>query len=190
MQNFESFINWFSNIVTVDVFMKILLSYFFIIWVSIIVWVLKDITNRTNSLLLQLVSLSIVVFLTPLWVFLYLLIRPAKTNLERMYKEIDDWLSLVSNILNSSVDSSWNTINCPRCDFEASDDFKFCPKCWLKLKSTCKHCWKLIDSEWKNCPYCGKKTRDESHDEKEKIKEKEEKYSKDFIQKEPLKKTK
>jgi hypothetical protein len=65
MNNFQDLTKNFYEIITFDLFIKLLVVYFFIIWISIIVWVLKDITNRTNSLLLQLLSLFIVVFLTP-----------------------------------------------------------------------------------------------------------------------------
>jgi hypothetical protein len=66
MQNFDVLLKNFYDIVTIDLFIKLVIAYFFIIWISVIVWVLKDITNRTNSLFLQLLSLFIVVFLTPL----------------------------------------------------------------------------------------------------------------------------
>lgn len=164
MNSFDDLSKWFFELITFDLFIKLVVIYFFIIWISIIVWVLKDITNRTNSLLLQLLSLLIVVFLTPLWVFLYLLIRPAKTNLEKMYKEIDDNLDLLSRIMK---DKYWNcdsTNRCPTCNTKLMDDFKYCPVCSTKVKVTCKECKKELDPDWKVCPYCSKKVKDKEED--------------------------
>ncbi len=165
MQNLNELLKNFYDIVTFDLFIKLVVIYFFIIWISIIVWVLKDITNRTNSLLLQLLSLFIVVFLTPLWVFLYLLIRPGRTNLEKMYREIDDNLDLLSTIMKDKYWSCDIAI-CPKCKFKLSDDFKYCPECSAKLKTTCKWCRKEISLNWKTCPYCSKKVKDKDDDEK------------------------
>ncbi len=167
MNNYDDLLKNFYNIITFDLFIKLLVVYFFIIWISIIVWVLKDITNRTNSLLLQLLSLFIVVFLTPFWVFLYLLIRPGRTNLEKMYREIDDNLDLLSTIMK---DKYWNcevTI-CPKCNYKLSSDFKYCPECSTKLKTNCKSCKKEISLNWKTCPYCSEKVKDKEDDKDKK----------------------
>lgn len=167
MQNFDDLFKNFYDIVTFDLFIKLIVAYFFIIWVSVIVWVLKDITNRTNSLLLQLLSLFIVVFLTPLWVFLYLLIRPGKTNLEKMYREIDDNLDLLSSIMKDKYWACDITV-CPKCNYKLSSDFKYCPECSTKVKTTCKWCRKEISISWKTCPYCSKKIKEENEDDDKK----------------------
>jgi len=50
--------------------------YFFVIWISLLAWVIKDITNRTDKLYLQIISVLIILIFTPLGIFLYLLVRP------------------------------------------------------------------------------------------------------------------
>jgi hypothetical protein len=64
-----------------------LILYCFVIWFCIVVWVAKDISNRTRSLPLQLFCIFIVLFLTPLGIFIYLLIRPQKTLFEKIFEE-------------------------------------------------------------------------------------------------------
>jgi len=61
--------------------------YVFVVWFCIVVWVAKDISNRTRSIWLQIVSILIVLFLTPLGIFIYLLIRPQKTLFEKIFEE-------------------------------------------------------------------------------------------------------
>lgn len=176
--DFDILMKNFYDIVTFELFIKLIIIYFFIIWISIIVWVLKDITNRTNNIFLQLFSLFIVVFLTPFWVFLYLLIRPGKTNLEKMYNEIDDNLDLLSTIMKDKYWNYDNVIRCHKCDTKILDDFKYCPKCSTKLKVPCKSCKKEIDPEWEICPYCSKKIKEEEKEEKKEEKKEEEEKDK------------
>jgi hypothetical protein len=111
--------------------------------------------------------LFIVVFLTPLWVFLYLLIRPWKTNLEKMYREIDDNLDLLSTIMKDKYWSSDITI-CPKCKFKLWGDFKYCPDCSTKVKTTCKWCRKEISLSWHTCPYCSRKVKEENEEDNKK----------------------
>ena len=60
---------WFEmlwEIVTFETMIKVAIVYFFIIWIAVLVWVIKDISNRTNNVLLQIFSILLIVFLTPL----------------------------------------------------------------------------------------------------------------------------
>jgi hypothetical protein len=82
--------------VTFEMFLKLLVIYFFIIWISLLVWVMKDISNRTESILLQIVSIFIILIFTPFGIFIYLIIRPGKTLLERSYDEIEYNLDIIS----------------------------------------------------------------------------------------------
>ncbi|MFA6079901.1 MAG: hypothetical protein WC753_00265 [Candidatus Gracilibacteria bacterium] len=71
----------------INMLMRGLIAYIFIIWFCIVVWVAKDINNRTRSVLLQIFCILIVLFLTPLGIFIYLLIRPQKTLFEKIFEE-------------------------------------------------------------------------------------------------------
>nr|MDD3720242.1 zinc ribbon domain-containing protein [Candidatus Gracilibacteria bacterium] len=155
--------------ITFDVFIKIVIVYFFIIWISIIIWVLKDITNRTDSLILQLISLFIVIFLTPLGVFIYLIIRPGRTNLEKSYREIDDNLDLLSSIVKDKFDLC-NLVSCPKCETKVDKSFRYCPNCSYELKMICTSCKRELMPEWKVCPYCSEKQEksDKKDDKKKK----------------------
>lgn len=152
---------------SIDLFLiiKIIIAYFFILRISLIIWVIKDITNRTSNIFYQFISIFIIVFWTPLSIVLYLIIRPARTNLEKVYGEIDDNLNLLSNISNDNCEKAWFTSNflntCPWCNYEIKDDFKACPNCWLSLKINCKKCNKEVKIDRNICPYCEEKLKDE-----------------------------
>ncbi len=79
----------FSSETLGSIFLGILI-YLAFLWIAIIVWVTKDITNRTNNLTFQIISISLVIFLTPVFgLVLYLIIRPSRSLVERYYEDIE-----------------------------------------------------------------------------------------------------
>jgi len=164
IQNFDYiwFIsNLFSNI-TLEWFFKIIVIYFFIVWISIIIWVTRDIINRTNNLFFQIISILIPVILTPFWLIIYLLIRPSRTLFE---KEFETDASSHIELLAQDTEKHY----CFNCDFEVKKDYIYCPNCKTKLKHNCIKCKKEIDSNFKNCPYCWEEQiKKESKEEKSK----------------------
>lgn len=158
------YVNLFLESLTFESFLKLILIYFFIVWIAIVIWVTKDIINRTNNILLQIFSILTVLLFTPLGIFIYLLIRPSKTLFEQYYEETELEEDDVYNLSESLKDSGENkmsnkkekTISCFKCSYKLSDFFKFCPNCWEALKKDCKSCKKELKTEWKVCPFCWK----------------------------------
>lgn len=147
--------NFLMEKLSVENVIKFLIVYFFIVWISILVWVIRDITNRTESIFLQLLSIFIILILTPFWVFIYLLIRPWKTLFERYHEEVENNLDCLSEDIKQRIwENNLEKINCFNCGAEVEKDFKYCPECKTKLKNKCKNCWKELELDWKNCPYC------------------------------------
>jgi len=62
--NLVDFVENIYELVTFDTFIKFAILYFFIIWISILLWVIKDISNRTDNLFLQIISVLIILFFT------------------------------------------------------------------------------------------------------------------------------
>jgi hypothetical protein len=59
------FVTYLYGLVTFDTFLRFAILYFFIVWISVLLWVMKDISNRTNSIILQVISVLIILILTP-----------------------------------------------------------------------------------------------------------------------------
>lgn len=78
-----NFLQWLSP----DIVVRTVVIYFFIVWFCVVVWVVRDVTNRTRSILFQVLSIIMVLFLTPLGIFLYLLLRPQKTLFEQVFED-------------------------------------------------------------------------------------------------------
>lgn len=158
---FESmpFLNIIWESVTIESVFKFAVAYFFVIWIAIIIWVIKDISNRTNNLFLQILSILSVIIFTPLGVFLYLLIRPGRTVFEKYYQEVEENLDILSHIIDQKTkyQEANDVSDCPKCWYEVQKDFVVCPNCKLTLKNECVECKKEIRDNWKICPFCNTK---------------------------------
>ncbi len=76
----------FVSLFTPDNIFRWLVVYFFIVWFCLVVWVVKDITNRTNNIYYQTLCILLILLFTPLGLFIYILIRPQKTLFERIFE--------------------------------------------------------------------------------------------------------
>lgn len=134
---------------SIDLGIKLVLGYLFIIWGAFIIWVIKDITNRTTNILIQTFSIFIMLLFTPIFGLpIYLLIRPRTTLFEQYYEEEE---------VEETVDDLEEFYHCPGCNHKVSRDFKYCPKCAFELTVSCPSCKKRIHTDWALCPYCGEK---------------------------------
>ena len=174
MQNLDisTMLPYLYEQITFEMFMKFIILYFLVIWIAVVVWVIKDITNRTGNVFFQICSILIVLIGTPLGVFIYLLIRPGKTLFEKYYEEIEDNLDTFAAIIDEKTQDLDESSHCFSCDAPISQDFKFCTHCKTDLKCKCKDCKKSIYIGWKICPYCGDKNKKYKQMIKEKTKAK------------------
>lgn len=147
------FLSYISSLLTFEIIIKIVVIYFFIVWIAIVIWVTKDIINRTNNILYQIFWILTVLVWTPLWIVVYLLIRPSKTLFEKYYEEaqIDE-----DNLEDIDLNEKKETHKCPKCDYVIKEEYKFCPNCRQELKKNCISCNMELKPEWTICPYCGK----------------------------------
>jgi hypothetical protein len=50
----QSTIDFLVENITIELAFKIVIAYFFVVWIALIVWVIKDISVRTNSIIFQI----------------------------------------------------------------------------------------------------------------------------------------
>lgn len=140
--------------ITFESSIRFMIVYFFIIWISLIVWVIKDIVNRTESIILQTISILIILIWTPFGIFIYLLIRPSQTLFEKYNNEVEDNLNIMQEMIEWKNEDLWDVLHCFACDTPILHEFKYCPKCAIKLKNKCNSCSKIVYRNWKICPFC------------------------------------
>ena len=86
-----------------EMVLKFFILYICIIWIATIVWVVKDITNRSASITAQALCILLVVLLPFIGIFLYLLVRPSNTLLEKYYSEIEDNLNTMAEFIHQHI---------------------------------------------------------------------------------------
>jgi RNA polymerase subunit RPABC4/transcription elongation factor Spt4 len=122
-----------------------------LLWLSVIVWVYRDIRDRTRDSSLQVLSVFVVMTFFPL-VFnlpglsLYLLMRPRETLEEAYARSLEE-----EALLRELGDEG----SCPSCRRLVEKDFQYCPSCQTQLKDQCAKCERLLSFSWVACPTCG-----------------------------------
>lgn len=138
------------------------LGYVALFWIALIIWVTKDITNRTNNLLYQILSIFLIIFLTPLFgLVIYLIIRPSRTLIEKFYEEAEFTML-------KKDEQDFMHEHCPHCQTKVHKEFNYCTGCGQKVKKICTSCARDIMINWSSCPFCGTKQIDETTEDKKK----------------------
>jgi hypothetical protein len=147
-------------ILSLNTLLKWGVFYLFIIWLACVIWVIKDITNRSDSFVLQVISILLVTGLTPIFGLpIYLLIRPSTTLFERYYEETS-LLALEENEekqVHTPPHPQIETKHCHACNGSISAQDSFCPHCGIGLLESCVNCWARLQADWKYCNSCWQK---------------------------------
>lgn len=116
------------------------------LWLSLIIWALRDIKTRTKDVLYHILSILIVAVLFLPGIVIYLILRPAHTIEEEYQKSLEEE-ALLQSIEENPL--------CPGCNRRIKDNWIACPSCHTKLKKKCASCGNLMELPWNLCPYCG-----------------------------------
>ena len=124
-------------------------TWLLLLWLSLIVWVYRDIRDRTRDLGLQVLAVFVVMMFFPGFnlpgLALYLMMRPRET-LEEAYSRSLEEEALLREIGDEGL--------CPSCRRFVERSWRICPFCQTQLKDTCDQCKQLLSFNWVVCPYC------------------------------------
>lgn len=163
MQQLSALFASISGGLSLDLVIKLVLIYFFVFWGALVIWVIKDVTNRSTSLILQVVAILLVLVFTPLFGLpIYLLIRPRSTIFEQYYE----------NAELETLETEEQAHYCFSCNATVEKDFHYCPHCRAELRTECVACQHLIQKNWQLCPYCGAEQVSEKKEKKAAAKKK------------------
>jgi len=132
----------------IDILFKGGLVYLAILWFATVIWVARDIVNRSNNIIFQVSVILLNIGLPVFGLVLYMIIRPTRTLLEKYYEELE---------YGFLTEHSQSEETCPRCDEHLSAEFLYCPSCSEKVKNSCTSCQHVYLNSYVVCPYCGKK---------------------------------
>ncbi len=120
-------------------------AYFLLLWVASLIWTYRDIHSRTNDVLVQVLSVSLALFLPFAGLVLYLLLRPRETLTQKYERELEETY-MRRDIEDEHV--------CPSCHRGIQTDYLLCPHCQTQLRRNCQNCGRVVDLAWQTCPYC------------------------------------
>lgn len=125
-----------------------------LLWLSIIVWVYRDVRDRTRDLGLQVLAVFVVMMFFPGFnipgLALYLMLRPRET-LEEAYARSLEEEALLREIGDEGV--------CPSCRRFVERAWRVCPFCQTQLRDVCRECSQLLSFSWIVCPFCGRERK-------------------------------
>lgn len=123
----------------------ILIAYAVILWLGTLVWVYRDIRERTRDTWSHTVSVLLVVIFNLPGLILYLVLRPRETLLEAYERRLETE-ALMGDMPERRV--------CPSCQRPTRPDYLVCPYCRTGLRQACAKCSKPLELTWVACPYC------------------------------------
>src|SRR5439155_13284691 len=123
----------------------VLITYIVVLWVAGLIWVYRDIRDRSRDPFYQALSVFMVLVFNLPGLWLYLILRP-KLTLREAYE-----LTLEEEALLQELEDQKG---CPTCHRRVLDDYIVCPSCTTQLKEPCPNCGKPLSYSWTACPYC------------------------------------
>jgi len=126
----------------------------FLLWLSIIVWVYRDIRDRSQDLALQVLAIFVVLMFFPGFnipgLLIYLMLRPHETADEAYARSLEE-----EALLREIGDEG----TCPSCRRFVERGWRFCPFCETQIRDICVDCGHLLSFNWVACPNCGRQRK-------------------------------
>jgi RNA polymerase subunit RPABC4/transcription elongation factor Spt4 len=122
---------------------RLVLFFFVVLWLALAYWTFADAGRRGTVRFFWGIVALLFPFVGPL---IYVIVRPPEYALDSRERELE--LAVLERELRQRVSL------CPSCRSVAEKDYLLCPECGFDLKTSCKRCGKLLDLNWRTCPYC------------------------------------
>ena len=116
------------------------------LWLSLVIWALRDMRARTRDPVAQLLAAVLVAALPVAGILIYLILRPPETLVEAYER------ALTEEALLQEIEER---PTCPGCSRTADPNWILCPHCHTRLKKACPDCNSLMALQWNLCPFCG-----------------------------------
>src|SRR5260221_5877126 len=137
----------FVNSAVVQLGVRFIGLYLFVVYVAMIFWTYRDAQNRTENRVLPVLAALLVTLVPVLGLFVYLIVRSRETIAESYERQLAE---------ESLLAEAEQRVVCPTCHERVQQDFILCPTCRTGPKPVCPSCAKLIRPEWNICPFCAK----------------------------------
>lgn len=129
-----------------ELFVAFLGAYLFAVWVSMIIWTIRDIRSRSRDIFAQLLAVALVIVFNVPGLLLYFILRPRELLTDKYERELAEE-AMLQDLEQRQA--------CPVCHHKITAEYLVCPNCHTKLHKKCDHCGRILNLKWGVCPYCG-----------------------------------
>lgn len=129
-----------------ELFILFLGAYLFAVWVSMIIWTIRDIRSRSRDIFAQMLAVALVLVFNVAGLLLYFILRPREPLADKYERELAEE-AMLQDIEERQV--------CPVCHHKITAEYLICPNCHTKLHKKCENCGRVLNLKWGVCPYCG-----------------------------------
>lgn len=132
---------------TLQLVALVVLLYVAVLWLALVYWTYRDISQRTNDMTTQAAATLLVLFFFLPGHWIYLVVRPRYTLVQKYERSLEE---------EAFMQELASLKSCPQCTRRIRDDYVVCPSCSASLKEPCVACTKPLEFAWAACPYCAK----------------------------------
>lgn len=121
-------------------------AYLVVMWIALVLWTYRDISERTTAREIQAASVMLVTLFFVPGLLLYITARPNASLVDSYNRQLEAE-AFLQEIEKESA--------CPECRRAVLDSYHICPYCKATLQAECAECGRTVKREWSACPYCG-----------------------------------
>ena len=122
------------------------IGFFMAIWVASVIWTARDAERRCGHSSLRLGAPLVAVLLPFVGAGLYALAKPCEERADVRARRVR------TRFLESVVNG--DTERCIECAAPIQPEFRCCPSCGERVRSTCDGCGRPVRTVWATCPWC------------------------------------
>ena len=121
-------------------------GFFLAAWAASVIWTARDARHRCGSVSLRLGAPLAAVLLPFAGAGLYALVKPCETRADVRARRMR------TRFLESVVNDTGE--RCAECATPLEPEFRCCPACGERVRSTCCACGQTVRTTWTTCPWC------------------------------------
>ena len=121
-------------------------GFFIAIWVASVIWTARDAQRRCGHISLRLCAPLVAVLLPFVGAGLYALVKPCEERADVRARRMRT--RFLESIVNGNME------RCTECATPLQPEFRCCPACGERVRSTCDGCGQPVRTGWSACPWC------------------------------------
>jgi hypothetical protein len=124
------------------------IGFFIAVWAASVIWTARDARRRCGHVSLRVGAPLAAILLPFVGAGLYALVKPCEERADvRARRMRTRFLESVAN---------GNAERCTECATPLQSEFRCCPSCGERVRSTCGGCGQPVRTGWTTCPWCTK----------------------------------